>query len=144
MAKTTEALHRAYKSFWQLGVGKILPGEEVLDLNQMAIVQSLTFLHKMKLGQTALSFDKYFQIKNGTRTRSEIGGELVIERTAHNYRENFFTVDMAKRYNKLPEEITQEMKIGTFKSKIKAHVKITDKTPWTNFVPWFMRRKRIQ
>ena len=140
---TKDLLYRMYRRFWYLGEGKITPKEEVLDPYQLATKHCLTFLFQMTRNETCLNPEEYFQYKTRTVTRSENKNDMIIQRSKHVYRSNFFTINFAKEYNKLPLDIRNSCSTNVFKAKIKDHIVKTDPTPEYSYVPYHMRNWRF-
>ena len=134
-----DSLLAAYRLFWRLGNNIIRPGPEILDPFQLAIKQSLTFMFQMREGKNCLKFDDFFIQKESTVTRSDLKGDLFIQRNRTQSRNSFFTTYMAKWYNKLPLSVKQCKSVPQFKRLVENFIKIEEPTPPYVFLPWYKR-----
>ena len=134
------ALYRIFRKFWRLGGGYIKPKKDILDPFQMALKQNFSFMFQLYNGKMCLDFNDFFQAKTGDTTRSQVKRELIVQRNRYVNRDHFFTTEMAKRYNALPENVKQSNTVLEFKRKIHNYLKETEPTPYCNFIPWYKRK----
>ena len=135
-----EGLHRVYRRFWRLGMGKIVPGPEILDPFQMSVKHIMMFLFKVKQGKTGLRNDNFFRQADRTMTRSDNPLNLRINCNRLVSRDGFFTTLAAKWFNELPDHLKAEGSIAKFKEGLIQHILITHPTPVFDYRPWRLRQ----
>ena len=108
-----KALNSAFKTFWKLS-GGFFPVPDILDLNQMALKQTLLFMFKSKNKMLDLDYNEYFYHNVDPRTRAGNLNNMVAKKFKHEFRRNFFSNVIVEWYNRLDFR-RETKKIGTFK-----------------------------
>ena len=139
-----DVLHAMHRKFWRLGLGRVTPDGAVLDPWQQSIKSNLMFLHQLKHGKVAMTFSDYFGYKERTSTRSDNPLDLKIPKNRLVTRDNFFTTNMAKIYNTLPDVLKEEHSYGRFKMGVTRFIIDTKPTPVFDYRPWNQRYQYTQ
>ena len=139
-----EELHRIFRRFWRLGMGKIIPGPEIMDPFQLSVKHIMMFLWKIRMNHTGLQGDNFFTNARRTLSRSDNYLNLEIQSNCLVSRDGFFTTLAAKWFNNLPDDLKAERAIGKFKSGLIKHIIETHPTPSFDYRPWKKRQTQIQ
>ena len=140
-----DQLYSMHRKFWRLGLGRVLPDGHVLDPFQQSLKSNLMFLHQMKHGGVDMDFNEYFESKERTSTRSDNPLDLKIPKNRLVSRDNFFTTNMTRIFNDLPDNLKNERSYERFKSGIINFILDTNPTPVYDYRPWKQRfAQRVQ